>query len=85
MAGAIESGGIILLYIKNKVADRRLIPQSRILSLVHVRNLHPVCIFGHVNGVLSICTRVQICSCLRGGANLFTPGCKFAPGCKLCT
>ena len=33
-------------------------------------NLHPRCIFGHVNGVLRICTRVQICSCLRGGANL---------------
>ena len=44
------------------------------------------CIFGHVNGVLrictpvQICTRVQICSCLRGGAILFAPGCKFAPG-----
>ena len=36
------------------------------LSHVHVRNLHPGCIFGHVNGVLSICTRVQI-------------GCKFSP------
>ena len=22
-------------------------------------NLHPVCIFGHVNGILRICTRVQ--------------------------
>ena len=46
-------------------------------------NLHLECIFGHVNGVLRICTctRVQICSCLRGGANLFAPG----PGCKLCT
>ena len=38
----------------------------------------PGCIFGHVNGVLRICTRVQIfcnrvqiCSCLRGVANLF--------------
>ena len=44
------------------------------LSLVHVRNLHPGanlhpgCIFGHVNGVL------RIWSCLRGGANLFAPG-----------
>ena len=28
----------------------------------------PGCIFGHVNGVLRICTRVQIAS-----------GCKFAP------
>ena len=42
------------------------------ISLVHMRlctrgaNLHPGCIFGHVNGVLRICTRVQ-------------PGCKFAP------
>ena len=40
-------------------------------------NLHPGCIFGHVNGVLrictwvQICTRAQICSCLRGGANKF--------------
>ena len=53
-------------------------------------NLHPVQIctsgvfFGHVNGVLRICTRVQICSYFRGGANLFAPGGKFAPGCKLC-
>ena len=47
------------------------------ISLVHVRNFHPGCIFGHVNGVLRICTRVQICSCLRGGANLFAPGCKL--------
>ena len=39
----------------------------------------PGCIFGHVNGVLRNCTRVQICSYSRGGANL------FAPGCKLCT
>ena len=65
---------------------------SCFLSLVHVRNLHPGanihpgCIFGHVIGVLrnctpvQICTRVQICSCLRGGAILFAPGCKFAPG-----
>ena len=42
-----------------------------LLSLVHVRNLHPGanlhpgCIFGHVNGVLRICT-----SNSRGGANL---------------
>ena len=41
-----------------------------VLSLVHVRNLHsganlnPGCIFGHVNGVLRICT-----SNSRGGAN----------------
>ena len=28
-------------------------------------NLHPGCIFGHVNGVLRICT--------------LAPGCKFAP------
>ena len=35
----------------------------------------PGCIFGHVNGVLRICTRVQICSFLRGGANLLAPGC----------
>ena len=41
----------------------------------------PGCIFGHVNGVLEFAPRcrVQICSCLRVGANL------FAPGCKLCT
>ena len=31
MAGAIESGGIILFIYQNKAADRRLIPQSRIL------------------------------------------------------
>ena len=31
-------------------------------------NLHPGCIFDHVNGVLNICT----------GCN-FAPGCKFAP------
>ena len=42
-----------------------------VLSLVHVRNLHPganlhpVCIFGHVNGVLRICT-----ANFGGGANL---------------
>ena len=42
-----------------------------VLSLVHVRNLHPGanlhpgCIFGHVNGVL----RIRI-SNSRGGANL---------------
>ena len=36
------------------------------LSLVHVRNLHPGanlhpgCIFGHVNGVLRICTRHMV-------------------------
>ena len=35
--------------------------------------------FGHVNGVLRICTRVQICAFSRGGATLFAPGCKFAP------
>ena len=37
-------------------------------------NLHPGCIFGHVNGVLRISTWVQICSYYRGGANLFAPG-----------
>ena len=42
-------------------------------------NLNPGCIFGHVNGVLRICTRVQMCSYSRGGVNLFAPGCKFAP------
>ena len=42
-----------------------------VLSLVHVRNLHPGanlhpgCIFGHLNGVLRICT-----SNTRGGQNL---------------
>ena len=48
---------------------------SCFLSLVHVRNLHPGanfhpgckfapgCISGHVNGVLRICTPVQICRC----------------------
>ena len=60
---------------------------SKCLSLVHVRNLHPGanlhpgCIFGHVNGVLricTICTRVKICSNSRGGANLFAPGCKLS-------
>ena len=47
------------------------------------------CIFGHVNGVLRICTRVQIvqtvqiCSCLRGGANLLAPGANCAHERKL--
>ena len=49
------------------------------LSWFHMHKLHPGCIFGHLNGVLRICTRVQICSYFRGGANLFAPGCKFAP------
>ena len=31
MAGAIESGEITLFKYQNKAADRRLIPQSRIL------------------------------------------------------
>ena len=43
-------------------------------------NLHPGCKFGHVNGVLRICTRVQICSYYRGGANLFAPGANLHPG-----
>ena len=34
----------------------------------------PGCIFGHVNGVLRICTRVQIAGCkLHPGANLLLP------------
>ena len=45
-------------------------------------NLHPGCIFGHVNGVLRICTRVQICSCLRGGSN-WHPGANCAHERKL--
>ena len=42
-----------------------------------MRNLHPGCIFGHVNDVLRICTRVQICSNSRGSANLH-PGANCA-------
>ena len=48
-----------------------------------MHNLHPGCkfapgyIFGHVNGVLRICTRVQVCSYFQGGADLFAPGCKM--------
>ena len=29
-------------------------------------NLHPGCIFGHMNGVLRICTRVVICKLVLG-------------------
>ena len=64
----------------NKVA----ISHNCILSPIHVRNLHTGAnfanlhlgyIFGHVNGVLRICTRVQIYSHL--GANLH-PGANCA-------
>ena len=32
------------------------------LSKVHVHNLNPGCMFGHVKGVISICTWAQICT-----------------------
>ena len=38
------------------------------LKLVHMHNLHPGCIFGHMNCLLRICSRMQI-----------APRCKFAP------
>ena len=91
-----ERGELLLTNVRHFLAACRLKEtmqkeKTTTGSLVHVRNLHPGanlhprCIFGHVNGVLristrvQICARVQICSNSRGGANL------FAPGCKLCT
>ena len=35
---------------------------TRVQICTRGANLHPGCIFGHVNGVLRICTRVQISS-----------------------
>ena len=55
------------------------------ISLVHVRNLHPGCKFAPgvyfwpcercFKNLHPGATRMQICPCLRGGANLFSPGC----------
>ena len=42
---------------------------TRVQICTRGANLHPGCIFGHVNCVLRICTGVQICSCFQGGAN----------------
>ena len=56
------------------------------LKLVHMHNLHPGCIFGHMNCLLricsrmQICTKVQICSYFQSGANLFAPVCNLHPG-----
>ena len=45
----------------------------------------PGCIFGHVNGALRICTGCKFASTLEVVQIYLHPGCKFAPGCKLCT
>ena len=56
------------------------------LSLVHKRNLHPEqpgCIFGHVNGVLIICTRVQFAPVFKVVQIYLHPGANCAHERKL--
>ena len=56
------------------------------ISWVHMQNLHPGanlhpgCIFGHVNDVLRICTRVQICSNSEVEQIYLHPGANLLPG-----
>ena len=65
-------GSIVLFFKLSRVLVRNLHPEICTWDA----NLHPGHKFGHENGVLRICTRVQICSYNRGGTNLFSPGCK---------
>ena len=57
--------------------------QRKLDSCAH--NMHRVYVWPCERSFNYLLLPVQICFIFRGSANLFAPGFKFAPECKLCT